>query len=446
MSKQETALSDKRLLKLIGKPTPDTQYNKTDLPPVEKLLKQYKLDANKVYPYYKVLKKLGWVTDTPDAFRSNVRKQRNRMKEMDAFEESGSEDLMSSVHYASEGQIAVLRQDLAKKQKELDQAKTEQFIAQTIIDAMEKSVSTIKPYSITINVEKPPKSGSVKGKYYNILPISDVHFGEVVDGRTINGINNYNTEISKKRHELLFKKNYEFASVYGCDELHIFMLGDIFSGNIHAELRETNEKVITDCVLDYYSFIIGLIDAYSELYKKITISCVVGNHARNTDKYQFKNKGKDSYEYILYGFMQKYYENDRAPRNVTVNLTESTVLFANVGRQVWKLEHGDRYKGGGAFVSPFSTVVRDNFKDKGMFSGTEGQNFDAVIMGHWHIGGEMTLSGTNTPVYLNASIVGPGEYSVHNLHSSYPAESYVFITDGKRVVSKGSVNLMGIQR
>jgi hypothetical protein len=67
-------------------------------------------------------------------------------------------------------------------------------------------------------------------------------------------------------------------------------------------------------------------------------------------------------------------------------------------------------------------------------------------MGHWHIGGEMTLSGTNTPVYLNASIVGPGEYSVHNLHSSYPAESFVFITDGNRVVSKGSVNLMGIQR
>jgi hypothetical protein len=446
MSKRETALSDKRLLKLIGKPTPDTQYNKTDLPPVEKLLRQYGMDANKVYPYYKVLKKLGWVTDTPDAFRSNVRKQRNRMREMAEFEETGDEDLMSSVHYASEGQIAVLRQDLAKKQKELDQAKTEQFIAQTIIDAMEESVRTIKPYNITINVEKPPKNGVVKGKYYNILPISDVHFGEVVDGRTINGINNYNTEISKKRHELLFKKNYEFASIYGCDELHIFMLGDIFSGNIHAELRETNEKVITDCVLDYYSFIIGLIDAYSEMYRKITISCVVGNHARNTDKYQFKNKGKDSYEYILYGFMQKYYENDRAPRNVTVNLTESTVLFTSVGKQVWKLEHGDRYKGGGAFVSPFSTVVRDNFKDKGMFSGTEGQNFDAVIMGHWHIGGEMTLSGTNTPVYLNASIVGPGEYSVHNLHSSYPAESFVFITDGKRVVSKGSVNLMGIQR
>ncbi len=446
MSKQETALSDKRLLDLIGKPTPGTQYNKTDLPPVEKLLKHYGLNANKVYPYYKVLKRLGWVSDKPDAFRSNVRKQRNRMKEEGQVAEMPDEDILDSVRFASEGQIAILRQDLVKKQKALDQVKTEKFIAQQIIDAMTQSIKSVKPYSFNITVAKPDRSAQVKGKYYNILPISDVHYGEVVNGRTINGINNYNTTIAKKRHELLFRKNYEFASVYGCDELHIFMLGDIFSGNIHGELRETNEKVITDCVLDYYAFIVGLIDAYSKYYKKITISCVVGNHARNTDKYQFKNKGKDSYEYILYGFMKAYYDMPTTPKNVSVNLTESTVQFTKVGKQIWKLEHGDRYKGGSAFVSPFSTVVRDNFKDKGMFAGSEEQNFDAVIMGHWHIGGEMALSGTNTPVYLNPSIVGPGEYSVHNLHSSYPAESFVFVTDGTRVVSKGSVNLMGIQR
>jgi hypothetical protein len=446
LSKQETALSDKRLLDLIGKPTPGTQYNKTDLPPVEKLLKHYGLNANKVYPYYKVLKRLGWVSDKPDAFRSNVRKQRNRMKEEGQVAEMPDEDILDSVRFASEGQIAILRQDLVKKQKALDQVKTEKFIAQQIIDAMTQSIKSVKPYSFNITVAKPDRSAQVKGKYYNILPISDVHYGEVVNGRTINGINNYNTTIAKKRHELLFRKNYEFASVYGCDELHIFMLGDIFSGNIHGELRETNEKVITDCVLDYYAFIVGLIDAYSKYYKKITISCVVGNHARNTDKYQFKNKGKDSYEYILYGFMKAYYDMPTTPKNVSVNLTESTVQFTKVGKQIWKLEHGDRYKGGSAFVSPFSTVVRDNFKDKGMFAGSEEQNFDAVIMGHWHIGGEMALSGTNTPVYLNPSIVGPGEYSVHNLHSSYPAESFVFVTDGTRVVSKGSVNLMGIQR
>ena len=31
-------------------------------------------------------------------------------------------------------------------------------------------------------------------------------------------------------------------------------------------------------------------------------------------------------------------------------------------------------------------------------------------------------------------------------HSSYPASSFVFVTDGKNVVAKGSVDLMCIQR
>ena len=443
MSKQETADS-KKLLKMLGKPTPDTQYQKTLLPPVMKLLKLYNMDVAKVYPFYVTLKALGWVSDSESAFQSNVRKTRLRMKEQVETEEI-PEDLEVAVQTASEGQIAVLKQNVASVQKQLNEAKIQQFIAQEIIDAMSESVMKIKPYNISINVTKPAKD-TVSGKYYNILPISDVHYGEYVDGRAINGLNNYNMEIAKKRHELLFKKNYEFASIYGCDELHIFMLGDIFSGNIHAELRETNQQVITDCVLDYYGFIVGLINAYAKLYKKITISCVVGNHARNTDKYQFKNKGKDSYEYILYGFMKKYYDMKESPKNVTMNMTDSVVEFTRIGQQTWKLEHGDRYKGGAAFVSPFSTVVRDNFKDKGMFSSNEYQNFDAVIMGHWHIGGEMALSGTNTPVYLNPSMIGPNEYAVNKLHNCYPAESFVFITDGKRVVSKGSVNLMEIQR
>lgn len=445
MSKQETADS-KKLLKLIGKPTPDTRYIKTDLPPVRKLLKLYNMDTGKVYPFYKILTNLGWVSDPEEQFKTNVRKTRLILRhEAENKGDLSQDDLESAVSVASEGQIAILRRDVANLQKELNDTKIQKFVAQEIIDSMSESIRTIKPYNISISVTKAPK-GNMGGKFYNILPISDVHYGEYVDSRGINGINNYNMEISKKRHELLFRKNYEFASIYGCDELHIFMLGDIFSGNIHAELRETNQKVITDCVLDYYGFIIGLINAYSKLYKKIAISCVVGNHARNTDKYQFKNKGKDSYEYILYGFMKKYYDLPESPKNVSMNLTDSVVEFAEVGEQTWKLEHGDRYKGGSAFVSPLGIVARDNFKDKGMYCAEDDRDFDAAIMGHFHKSAEIYLDGTNTPIYLNASLIGPNEYSVHKLHSSYPAESYIFITDGKRVVSKGSVNLMGIQR
>lgn len=447
MRKQDTALSEKRLLKLIGKPTPDTQYNKTNLPAVVNLLKHFRLDCNAVYPFYDVLRKLGWVTEDTNRqqFQANVRKT----KYMLADELKGTlddfESIDEQVQFASEGQVAVLKQQLSRTEKELKERNIEKCISDQVVENFKNAINKFPVTKVSLNVTKAPVAPSLKkGKYYNILPISDVHFGEVVDGRSINGLNNYNTSIAKRRHIELFRRNYEYASIYGCKDLHLFFLGDIFSGNIHAELRETNEKQITECVMDYAAFILGLIQEYAKLYENIEISCVVGNHARNTDRYQFKNKGKDSYEYILYSMMGMYFNELKLAKNVHVNLTDSTVLFAKVGSQIWKLEHGDRYKGGSAFVSPFSTVVRDNFKDKGMFC-NEDQNFNAVIMGHWHIGGEMSLQGSNTPVYLNPSLIGPGEYSVHNLHSNYPAESFVFITDGKRVISKSSVNLMDIQ-
>lgn len=446
MKKHYTALSGERLLNLIGKPRKDRQYDCTDLPPVKKLLKQYNFDPEKVYPYYKVLKKIGWVTVDENVFRRNVRKQNKLL--CAGRSDAGDYDMMSELNLASEGQLGVLKQDLAEMQKQLSVAKTDKFIAQTVIESIEASLQDVKPAPVSLNIVKATcgKSRNMNEKYYNILPIADVHYGEFIDSRAINGKNNYNTAIAKKRHQMLFERNYEFASIYGCDDLHIFFLGDIFSGNIHQELRETNERVITDCLIDYYEFIVGLINEYAKLYKTVTISCVVGNHARNTEKFRFKNKGKDSYEYILYGLMRSYYAKRKANTNVTVNLTDSVVNFVKVGKQVWKIEHGDRYRGGSAFVSPLGIVARDNFKDKGIYGDDDDQDFDAVMMGHFHKSAEVYLDGSNIPIYLNASMVGPGEFAVHNCHSSYPAESSVLITDGQKVIAKSAVNLMSIQR
>ena len=204
----------------------------------------------------------------------------------------------------------------------------------------------------------------------------------------------------------------------------------MFSGNIHDELRESNEMGITKCIVQYYQFVTGLIESYAKLYKKIYIDCVVGNHARTTMKFQFKEKGISNYEYILYAFIQDHFKGSD---NVEVNFGDSPVLFTTVGEQRWKIEHGDRFKGGSAFVSPLSTVIRDNFKDQAIFGAT-GQNFDATIMGHWHIGGLWYLPGTVSPVYFNPSMIGPNEYALNNLHGGFPASSYSFITDGRQVV------------
>lgn len=455
MSRKETADS-RKLLKLLGKPTPNTRYNATNNPAVIKLLEQYGMDSEKVCQWYDVLASLGWIKDDYDTFVASVKKT---AKKMNADEQIASrlvkrktanvqkkpeydDNLISMANVAKDtGMLISMQKELNAARRTIKDMQASDYEKRRLISEVRTALENCTPDKFIIKVEK-ISARRGKNKFYNILPLSDIHWGEVVRSRDVNGLNEYNIDISKQRHIELFKKNYEYAQAFGCEELNIFMLGDIFSGGIHEELAETNEKQITLCIAEYYKFITGLIDAYKGCYKKVRIHCVVGNHARTTQKVQFKNKGINNFEYILYAFMENYY--NKSSDNVTVIFGDSPVLFTDVGSQTWKLEHGDRYKGGSAFVSPLSTTVRDNFKEQAIFA-TIGQKFDAVMMGHWHIGGIWYLPGTTTPVYLNPSLIGPGEYSVHNLHSAFPASSFTFITDGVKVVDQRLIDLSSIR-
>jgi len=456
MSRKETADS-RKLLKLLGKPTPDTRYNATNNPAVIKLLDTYDMDTDKVCRWYDVLVSLGWVQEDYEQFVRSVEKTKKKrvadertasriMKQKAAKSPARKpefdDDLVSKAAAAvDDGMLISIQKELNAARRTIKDMQATDYEKRKMISELRSALEECTPDKFTIKFEKVSPSHG-KGKFYNILPLSDIHWGEVVKSNEVNGLNEYNFEISKQRHIELFRKNYEYAQAFGCDELDIFMLGDMFSGNIHDELRENNEAPITKCIAQYYKFITGLIDAYKGCYRKVRIHCVVGNHARTTQKYQFKSKGIENYEYILYSFIESKYNDSND--NVTVIFGDSTVLFTKVGNQTWKLEHGDRYKGGSAFVSPLSTTVRDNFKDQAIFAAI-GQKFDAVMMGHWHIGGIWYLPGTTTPVYLNPSLIGPGEYSVHNLHSAFPASSFSFITDGNKVVDQRLIDLSGIR-
>lgn len=444
MSKKDTAES-KKILKLLGKPTTTTRITKNNNPAIQKLIHYFEGDMQQVYRWYDTLKSLGWVDSDYMQFLKDVKKNKQKLENPDGTLEYPKGDEFSEVASQAaaaidEGMLVSIRRELNTARTQLKNMQAADYEKRKLIESLREELDSARPDKFSVTVEK--VKPRVKGKYYNILPISDVHYGEMVKPQDVNGLNEYNFDISKQRHIELFRQNHEFAQAFGCEELDIFMLGDIFSGNIHDELRENNEAPITKCIVDYYKFITGLIDAYKGFYKKVRIHCVVGNHARTTQKYQFKNKGVENYEYILYAFIEDRYNS--SSDNVTVSLGESTILFAKVGDQTWKLEHGDRYKGGSAFVSPLSTTVRDNFKDQGMFEST-GQKFDAVMMGHWHIGGEWYLPGTTTPVYMNPSLIGPGEFAVHNCHSAFPASSYSFITDGHEVVDKRLINLSKVR-
>lgn len=333
-------------------------------------------------------------------------------------------------------EIGLLRQDLNSLKLANKNYSVADYKVKKLVDAISDSIKASKPDSINFKVNVKTKAN---GTNRLVMPLSDLHFGEVVAPEQINKCNEYNTAIAKRRIEALAAEAIKYAVKHECSILDIPMLGDMFSGNIHEELIETNEMTMPQAVIDLTKFLVGVINGLSEHFTNVNLYCVVGNHSRVSKEWKTKNKVIDNWEYVLYHNIKMMFEA-MGNTKVSVEIPDSSVYFAKIGNQYWKLEHGDAYKGGGSFVSPLSTVIRDSFKDYIIFS-NRGLKADVGLMGHWHIGGIWYLSSANIPVYFNPSIVGPNSYSLQKLHSDFPPSSYLIVTDGDEITSSMLVKL-----
>ena len=399
------------------------------------ICKKYGCNKQKILDNYAGEIKSSGFSLTRDAFTKRISRMLVRYNGYISKQHAGENTSKASiseydheiVNDVTENENRYLRKQVSGLRAENDRLRVNSYIASEIASELKAEIHNVSFDTFSINITK-----MNTGDHHLVMPIADVHYGEVIDPLAINNINAYNPEISKERHVKLFTKALEMAKEHDCGILDIPVLGDIFSGNIHDELVETNAGPITRMMIDYFKFFVGAIKSISKNFKHVNLYCVVGNHSRTTKKWQSKNKGYNNYEYILYCFIKEAFD---ASETVSVTVSDSPVLFANIGDQTWKIEHGDAYKGGAAFCSPLGTVARDNFKDFMIYSAT-GKVADVCIMGHWHIGGEWFLAGKNIPIIFQPSIVGPGEYSMATLHSAYPAASYLFVTDGKQITNQ----------
>lgn len=459
--------SNEQIKVVIGKPKGNVTPSLANNGGIVKLLKHFDMNVSIVSCFQEELVAAGWMTEElpTETFKKiaeqiaqniqskvstegtveppkNPKDRKSPQDEPPEMEEIALEPdpMFDYTEEEERGAASYYKRELKKAERRATKLEAEAFIGKQKANRMAAAAATVKPAQVNIKVVNAGKSG---GKFYNVLPISDLHYGEVVQPQISFGFNKYNPEIAEHRLAKLFEENYKFATLYGCDELHILMLGDLISGEIHDELRETNAYTAPKCVSCLNSYLIGLILEYAKLYKRVIISCVVGNHSRTGKKLQSKNRSQDNYEHIIYSTIKDRCEAEA--KNIKVEFDdEATVLITQIGNQHWMLEHGDRYNGSQAAAGAINTVLRKIGTD------LRHNHADVSIMGHWHVGAEGAIDaredGNMTKVYINPSVVGPDEFATTVLHAYYPAESNVFITDGERVVAKVAVNLSDVQK
>ena len=183
---------------------------------------------------------------------------------------------------------------------------TAEYIKTTILKMSKKAVS---PPNWLIKPSKGKRSAGVP-----TLFASDWHWGEVVDPNQINGVNEYNVAIAQDRAKVMIEKTIDLLKNHVALSDYpgiVFVLGgDMVSGDIHEELMATNSMEIMPTVIDLFGVLTWCIETLANEFGNVFVPCVSGNHGRNTHKIRAKGRNFTSFDWLLYQFLSKRFEND----------------------------------------------------------------------------------------------------------------------------------------
>lgn len=245
------------------------------------------------------------------------------------------------------------------------------------------------------------------GKSVILGLVTDLHMGEVIDPDEIQGINAFNPDVAYERMRRYFKAAVHVGTRWSSDtECQGFMLvlgGDLISGDIHDELKETNALTSHEQVDAASACIAAGVDALLEAYPNIHIVSVPGNHGRNTRKPTAKLAARTSYDMVVAKRLRDHFSDDpRVSHQFGRSVDQTVPVF---GRSVF-VTHGDRIgtRGGMGFAGPMLPIVRGTKKILEQQASVD-RTPDLIVHGHYH------TTGNPGNVLSNGSVPGYGEFA-----------------------------------
>ncbi len=261
---------------------------------------------------------------------------------------------------------------------------------------------------------------------------SDEHWGEVVNPKQLNNINEYNHLIAQQRLENLTKNYLDivFNHLISVNKNYMILAlgGDSVSGDIHDELTNTNDLTTQEAVFDYINHKEKQINELLKAgFKKIFIPCVSGNHDRITHKIQNKNRIETSNSFIIYNFLKKIFQSNK---NIEFLIADGLDLHYTINNHNFLLTHGDQFKGGNGIGGITVPILRGFYKKQSMYSQIK-KPINSMLIGHFH----QFTSINNGEVIINGSLKGYDEYAQKNNFSYQKPSQAFFLTHPERGIT-----------
>ena len=178
--------------------------------------------------------------------------------------------------------------------------------ALTTISQLETEVEAIKKLKKALPI-KEIKASANKGvdEATVVACLSDVHIGSVVRPEQVQGLNEYNVDIAKRRIEHFFKKVARLADKERQDvtinELVLFLGGDIIDGALHLDTIMSNDiaEPMRQAVVAQQAIESGL-HFLKDKFKRITVVAKDGNHGRVSNRIHHSSRVGNSLEFFMY--------------------------------------------------------------------------------------------------------------------------------------------------
>ena len=295
---------------------------------------------------------------------------------------------------------------------ELVQAKAEAINATVIRDIIGTAKLETEKLRVPEWVLKPSITSDAPG--VPNLMLSDLHWGERVKREQVNGVNEFDLAIARRRLRTVIEKTTKLCKILDpamrYPGIVVKLGGDMVGGNIHDELVATNEANIMPVMLDLYRNLVPAISMLADVFGNVFLPCVSGNHDRDTKKTWHKDRNDTSFGWLLYQFLAERFAGDK---RITFYIPDSADALYRVYNTRILLTHGDQFRAGDSIIGAIGPLMRGGQK-KLQRNAAVGQQFDIMECGHWHQ--RIVLQN----LMVNSSLKGYDEYAADNNYRFEP--------------------------
>lgn len=256
------------------------------------------------------------------------------------------------------------------------------------------------------------------------LFLSDLHWGERVISAQIFNANSYDLATARIRLRNVVEKAAGILHTYLSPSKYpgivVVLGGDMVTGDIHDDLKVTNEKEIMPTVLDCADHLAAALRYLAGEFGSVHVVGVPGNHGRNTIKPRSKFYAETNFDWLIYQLLERYL----AGEPITFNCPPARDVTFEVAGRRYRLTHGDQFRGGDGIIGPLGPISRGDMRKRNAAMGMPGQPelYDTLLLGHFH---RLIML---PKLIVNGSLKGYDEYAMQNNFEFDPPQQALWIT------------------